>query len=386
MSTIAELDDIVPVLHEFKASGRTINVLYGIPLPPSQVDRLVDLGRQLGPDSISILVDHASQLDGASRFSEKAGFPAGVYIKVDTGYHRAGLPPSGVNKGNLIAKLMELETRQVATFVGLYSHSSLSYNDTTPAKAMANLEGEIHGCLDALQKNADLFPKDKQIIISVGASPQVTSVENLVGSTTALSGERAHLRNTIQTVTQDTSSGFRTRLELHAGVYSVLDVQQLSTRSRVQIGDYEDEIAVSVAAEVCSVYNGGERRRPEALAAVGVLGLGREPCVAYKGWGVVGREAYAAAETAPERRLIVERVSQEHCIISWNQDGEASSAQEPEPEPPIPLEVGQSIRIFPNHACITGALYGWYLVVDSSEGVERDATRIVDVWTRASGW
>ena len=371
---------MLPVLEEFKNSGREVNMLYGIPLPPSQVSRLAVVGRQLGPRSISILVDHASQLDGITRFFEEAGFPAGVYLKVDTGYHRAGLPPSGLNKDGLIAKMMRLESEGKAYFIGLYSHSSLSYNDTTTKDAMANLEGEIYGCLEALHEQAHLFAGDKEITVSVGASPQVTAVENLVEADGAMSEDAAHLRKTIQMVTTKRPDGFRTKLELHAGVYSVLDVQQLATHSRAHLGDYEDEIAISVVAEVCSVYNSDERQQPEALVAVGVLGLGREPCVGYEGWGIVDRRAYSPG-SKPECRLVVKRVSQEHCIISWAQDAENRHAGE---KSPIPFEVGQSVIIYPNHACITGALYGWYLVVDSSEG--QDATRVVDVWVRASGW
>lgn len=73
-------------------------------------------------------------------------------------------------------------------------------------------------------------------------------------------------------------------------------------------------------------------------------------------------------------RLIVERISQEHGIVSWHGGN----------GPEIPLRVGQSLRIYPNHACITGALYGWYLIVDSSR--EGEETKIVDVWVRVSGW
>ncbi|KAH8879248.1 hypothetical protein GQ53DRAFT_849744 [Thozetella sp. PMI_491] len=379
VSTVVEFEHLLPLLREFLDSGRQVNVLYGIPIPQSQVDRLAAVGRQLGPGTISVLIDHASQLGHLGRFFAQAGFAAGVYLKIDTGYHRAGLPPSGVNKDNLVARLMDLENQGQASFIGLYSHSSLSYNDSTPRQAMANLEDEIQGCLDALENNASLFPPNKEITISVGASPQVTAVENLVGQEGTLSEDAEHLRQTILKVTAENPSGFRTRLELHAGVYSILDVQQLATHSRAHLGDYEDEIAISVVAEVCSVYNNGERQQPEALLAVGVLGLGREPCISYDGWGIIDREAYSTGSSKPEHRLIIKRVSQEHCIVAWADsaklDGQGLL-------PPIPLEVGQSVRIYPNHACITGALYGWYFVVDSSDA----EPKVVDVWSRVSGW
>ncbi|KAJ4857977.1 putative serine dehydratase domain-containing protein [Trichoderma breve] len=355
-STVAEIEFLQPLLHEFMESGRQVNVLYGIPLPPSQVDRLAAIGRRLGQGTISVMIDHVSQLSHVVRFAEQASFPAGVYLKVDTGYHRAGLPPSGLNKDDLVSRLINLDNEGKINFIGLYSHSSLSYNDSTAKQAMANLGGELTGCLDALEKNAHLFSSDKEITISVGASPQ-----------------------TLHKVVTERHCGFRTKLELHAGVYSLLDVQQFSTHSRAHLGDYEDEIAISVMAEVCSVYNDGERQQPEALLAVGVLGLGREPCAAYEGWGIIDRDAYSPDTPNLDRRLIVKRVSQEHCIVSW---GLTKGHDDENSQQPIPLEVGQTVRIYPNHACITGALYGWYYVVDSSE----DGHRVVDVWERANGW
>mgnify|MGYP000911692342 CR=1 FL=1 len=353
---------MLPVLQEFLASGRNVNMLYGIPLPASQVDRLASVGRRLGRGTVSVLVDHASQLDLVARFFDDAGFPAGVYLKVDTGYHRAGLPPSGLNKGGLVSGLMRLEEQGKACFVGLYSHSSLSYNDSTPKQAMSNLEGEILGCLDALNANAALFTPGKEMTISVGASPQVTAVENLVvaGSSSddsiTLSEGAEALRRTMAKVTADTPGGFGTKLELHAGVYSVLDVQQLSTRSRgARLGACEDEVAVSVVAEVCSVYP----ERNEALVNAGVIALSREAS-AFTGFGrVVGKQAWG-----------VVRLSQEHGILGTSEEGRRVEDD---------FEVGQRVELWCNHACITAAAFYVYYVADE-EGIVREA------WIPWKGW
>ncbi|KAF5009932.1 hypothetical protein FDECE_3874 [Fusarium decemcellulare] len=379
VSTLAEIDHLLPLLREYQTAGRKLDILYGIPLPRSQVPRLAALGAELGNDSISVLIDHPSQLDAVKTFSQHAKFPARVFLKVDTGYHRAGLPPSSINKNGLIETLAELESKGEAVLVGLYSHSSLSYKDTTADQAMANLEGEIQGCVDALQTHSHLFPKDKEIAVSVGASPQVTAIENLISWDGHLSTAAASLNKAISTVSTGQPGGLQTKLELHAGVYSILDMQQVSTHSRLSLGSYEDEVAISVVAEICSVYNDKERSQPEALVAVGVLGLGREPCPSYPGWGVIS-QASIKPQSNLNRRLIIERISQEHSIIAWEHD----QGDNTDNLPAIPLEVGQSVVIFPNHACITGALYGWYLVVDSSD--EKNPTKVVDVWVRASGW
>ncbi|KAI7763618.1 hypothetical protein LZL87_010673 [Fusarium oxysporum] len=378
VSTLAEVDHLLPLLKQYKDAGRRLDILYGLPLPRSQISRLASLGSELGQGSISVLIDHPSQLESVKAFSQHAKFPAKVFLKVDTGYHRAGLPPTAMNKNGLIEALAQLEANSEAELLGLYSHSSLSYKDSTAEQAMANLEGEIQGCLDAVNAHAHLFAKDKELVVSVGASPQVTAIENLVNPQGDLSPAAESLCKSIQAVTTGKPGGLHTKLELHAGVYSILDMQQVSTNSRRELGSFKDEIAISIIAEVCSIYNDKERSQPEALVAVGCLGLGREPCAAYPGWGVISQSSYKA-DSDTGRRLIIDRISQEHSIAAW----EHTEHEDTSALPPLPLQVGQDVIIFPNHACVAGALYGWYLVVDSSEG---DATKIVDVWVRASGW
>jgi D-serine deaminase-like pyridoxal phosphate-dependent protein len=72
------------------------------------------------------------------------------------------------------------------------------------------------------------------------------------------------------------------------------------------------------------------------------------------------------------RGWIIGRITQEHGILTQEKgEGEA-------------LEVGQKVKIWPNHACIAGAGYGWYLVVDSER--EGNEDEIVDVWVRCRGW
>jgi D-serine deaminase-like pyridoxal phosphate-dependent protein len=75
--------------------------------------------------------------------------------------------------------------------------------------------------------------------------------------------------------------------------------------------------------------------------------------------------------TGPEEHVgwTVGRVTQEHGILAWN--GKAGEEER--------LEVGQKVRIWPNHACIAGVGFGWYLVVDGGD-------EIVDVWPRWRGW
>jgi D-serine deaminase-like pyridoxal phosphate-dependent protein len=179
------------------------------------------------------------------------------------------------------------------------------------------------------------------------------------------------------------SAGFA--LEVHAGVYPTLDLQQLATHAREESLLTHSDIAITVLAEVVSLYPGrGQLGTTEALVTAGSLALGREPVQGgkdYPGWGIVapwnGYRGYTvpgADFPAVSGGWQVGRISQEHGILTW-----VGSKEEE-----IPLQIGQKVRIWPNHACIAGAGFGYYLVVDSRRQGKED--EVIDVWTRARGW
>lgn len=217
---------------------------------------------------------------------------------------------------------------------------------------------------------------------AVGATPTTTSVHNLLidhASTAAESTAIAALRATIDAIRTNGCS-----IEIHAGVYPVLDIQQLATHALPHSLLAWDDVALTVLAEVASLYPArGENSSPEVLVGCGVLALGREPCKAYAGWGILSpwnRPGVRAPSTGPETHVgwQVGRLSQEHGILVWGSgigfEGQVESMPEEEG-----LRIGQKVRIWPNHACITGAGFGWYLIVDGGD-------EIVDVWPRWRGW
>jgi len=140
---------------------------------------------------------------------------------------------------------------------------------------------------------------------------------------------------------------------------------------------------LTVVVEVASIYpNRGASNSTEALIAAGTLALGREPCKAYPGWGIPTPWNRPGSDipTSPEEHSgwIVGRISQEHGIVTYHNSGKAMS---PASGAGVgdDLYIGQKIRLWPNHACVAGACFGWYLVVDGGD-------EIVDVWIRWRGW
>ncbi|KAI9042987.1 D-serine dehydratase [Aspergillus affinis] len=211
----------------------------------------------------------------------------------------------------------DFEKQGHVRLLGVYSHSSLSYAGTTAQEAMMHLINEITCCKEAVQHHLQHFP-GKRLVISVGATPQVLSSQHLLRK-----DHQDHRKNpeagTLRLLLKAPFSSdldAKITVELHAGAYLLLDMQQLSTDAGPHARSPHEDIVISVLAEVCSVYNDGERSSPEAFLAAGTLALGREPCPSYPGWAVVSPWRRSSPTSDSSSRLIVERISQEHSITS----------------------------------------------------------------------
>ncbi|KAL8998357.1 MAG: hypothetical protein Q9169_002570 [Polycauliona sp. 2 TL-2023] len=362
---------------------KTHKVLYGLPIPPSTVPRLAGFGKRLSPGSVSVLVDHQDQLEHLELFQAITGYPLSVFIKVDTGYHRAGITAGSVTFTDLLTRILDGREDSIhLEFAGLYSHAGHSYGGSSPSQAMDLLVEEI----DTLRKASDIIRRlhpqmaCQCLTLSVGATPTATSVQNLMHSSHRPQTPGVEQINAFRDCIHRTKAN-RDKVELHAGVYPFLDLQQLatqagpsasfsSTRSDLSFSD----IALTILTEVASLYK--ERDQPEALIAAGSFALGREPCKSYSGWGIISNWGMESTVTMRHSGWQVGRVSQEHGILTHDPNVNGDIAG---------LSVGQKVRVYPNHACVAGAAFDYYLVIDSDLPESRH-DEIVDVWIRCRGW
>jgi D-serine deaminase-like pyridoxal phosphate-dependent protein len=334
------------------------------------------------------LVDHPAQLPSVEAIHKASSTIPSIFIKIDMGTHRAGVAPQSQAFSQLISSILALDTLRIANLLGLYSHAGQSYTSTSRAEALDFLRQEFEALLVTASTVHSASPS-KTLVLSVGATPTTTAVRNLlidnVDTPIEASKEISALRATIAAIRLEKCS-----IEIHAGVYPVLDIQQLATRALPTEGPHAmltwSDLALTILAEVASLYPGrGKNATPEALLGAGTVALGREPCQAYSGWGILtpwNRKGVRMPVGGPETHVgwQVGRVSQEHGILVWSGgEGEGEGAVEPEV-----LEVGMKVRVWPNHACIAGAGFGWYLIVDETRGGKED--EIIDVWPRWRGW
>jgi D-serine deaminase-like pyridoxal phosphate-dependent protein len=336
------------------------------------------VARILGANSITLFVDHPEHvrlLESGSEDTWPGKIP--VFVKIDIGYHRAGV---AVGSGQLSDLAYALKSSQRTHTVGFYAHMGHSYGVGDPQEALKffaeELEGVEQAALEFLKCTGVTSSKDPnaaKAVLSIGATPTATATQNIVDNSEAYKEYRALLDRIGQSFA----------VELHAGVYPVMDMQQLATRARPQRSSSDPsksmlsfaDLGLRALVEVTSVYN--DREQPEAMIAAGSIVMGREPCKSYPGWAVVSpwpeKDGKFYDPEGEKKGWIVGRISQEHGVLSW--EGPAEEARK--------LEVGQKLLLWPNHACMCGPSFGWYLIVDSEEG---DSDTIVDVWTRWRGW
>jgi D-serine ammonia-lyase len=336
------------------------------------------------------MLDYPDQVPHLSLFGD---FVPQAFIKVNMGGQRAGVVPRSQAMKDLIEVTLEAHAAGKVGLKGLYSHAGQSYGGDSRVAAINTLRDELSALLEGAEEvtaacNASGSPLPP-LTLSVGASPTALAVQNLLSNqdaestdnitTAELRAAAAELSAIIENIRQQGHI-----VEIHAGVYPTLDLQQLAAHSLSSSLLSWKDISFTVVAEVCSRFpSRGKDGTDEYLIGAGGLALGREACKAYPGmalltpWGRQGSGGKMPAGGVEDAEgWMVGRFSQEHGILTWRSAGGGAEPDE--------LTIGQAVRLWPNHACITGSHFGWYFVVDSSREGKED--EIVDIYVRTRGW
>ncbi|TFB06945.1 hypothetical protein CCMA1212_000273 [Trichoderma ghanense] len=403
VSTLSEAEFVLPLLEEYKGKGRQVNVLYGLPISKGAVPRLAAIAKVLGEGSISVLLDDPAQLAAAAELQRASGVKPLAHIKIDMGGKRAGVVESSERFVEVAEAALEAHEAGRVVLSGLYSHAGHSYGGDSRVAAVRMLEAEIEAMLSGAERLVGRA-KDKGVrlptlVVSAGASPTALAVQNLVIAGEASDGQGdagpPELRQAATELAAllGAAKDKGHAVEIHAGVYPTLDLQQLAAHSTAASRLSWRDIALTVVAEVHGVYPGrGTNGTDEALVGAGGLALGREFCKAYDGMAVVtpwGRRGPGArmpeGDVEDFEGWTVGRFAQEHGILTWAGGKRRTSSGRgllgPQGDG---FEAGQRVRLWPNHACITSSHFGWYFVVD--EDLEGREDEVVDVWVKARGW
>ncbi|KAG9032397.1 hypothetical protein FRB95_001518 [Tulasnella sp. JGI-2019a] len=389
---VSTLIEAWEVLRSGLVEDGTVNdILYGLPLPVAKIAEIHSLQTQLASKGakMRLLVDHPIQAEALKAYTESLGDAEGprwsVFVKVDAGYKRAGIPPSAPIFTSLIKQLLSCSS--FISIYGFYCHAGNSYSSKSLPEATNYYSSEIDTVVEAAHiakslDDATSTSTSTSYVLSVGSTPTAHASAKLLSM--EVSGT----------------------LELHAGNYIFHDLQQLAT-SLIAPRD----IAHRIIASVISLYPGrgvidtsreiveGENEVDEAMVDVGGIVMSKDTGP-IKGWGKVVGLVKTGAVTegglhSDANWLLDEstgwtlsRISQEHGILSNDRTSLVGAKVVSDS---VKLEIGDKVAIIGQHACLIASSHPWYYIVDSDLAVDeydqkRRGERVVDVWVPWKGW
>ncbi|MDX1661005.1 MAG: alanine racemase [Gemmatimonadota bacterium] len=279
------------------------DLVWAFPVIVDRIHEAIEIARS---STLRLLVDSAVAIDAL----EDAGHPFPVRLKVDCGYHRAGVDPGSDSALELARRLHE---SAVLEFDGVLTHSGHAYHarSTADRAAIADEERDVMVAFAGRLRSEGI----EVPTVSVGSTPAMTAAEDLTGVD-----------------------------EARPGNYAYFDATQVALGS-CGIGD----CALTVLASVVSTSTSGGR----SVVDAGALALSKDagPDGPTASMGALYGD-YERKTIRGDARLV--SVSQEH--------GQVDRA----------LDVGERVRILPNHSCLTAACF------DTVHAVRGE--RVAHVW------
>jgi len=254
--------------------------------------------------TLRLFVDSPEAVDAL----ERTGFPFHVWLKIDCGYHRAGLDPAAPATRDLARRLAASPR---LAFEGIASHSGHAYHEAggERIRVVAEQERRVMAGL-----RARLAEEGIHVAASVGSTPAMACVEHLDGVDEARPGNYV----------------FYDATQVALGVCTPRDC------------------GVTVLASVVSSQPGAGH----CIVDAGALALSKDaghPGPELSMGGIY--DDYEAGTLRADAHLT--GLSQEHGTVSRA------------------FPVGSRVRVLPNHSCLTVACFDEYCVVDGENVVDR---------------
>ena len=280
------------------------DITYAVPIAPDKLERAAGLAATI--DRLNILIDTPGALHALENHHAARGTTFDVFLKVDCGYHRAGVDPDSSDSVRLA---LALAKSPAIRFHGFLTHAGHSYHCRNVDEIRRIAEDET----SAVTRFRSRVGKSS-LIRSIGSTPTASVVDRF----------------------EDTD-------EVRPGNYVFYDAFQAT------IGSCKLE---DCAASVLTTVVGSYPERNTAIIDAGALALSKDAGPDHIdprfGYGVVCDTTLKPLTV----RLIA--LSQEHGKI----EGDAE------------LPVGMRLRIIPNHSCLTAAMFDVYHVVDGGRVVD----------------
>ena len=284
------------------------DITYAFPIAANKLDEAAELTAKL--KAFNILLDQPQTLSAVEAYGREHGVSFKVFLKVDCGYHRAGVDPAkpaAVQLARQIAAFDHIE------FKGILTHAGHSYHCRNVAEivAVARQERNVMAQFaDDLRENGITCET-----VSVGSTPTAMHAPDWQGVT-----------------------------EIRPGNYVFFDKVQ------ADIGSCSlQDVATTVLTTVVAHYPAHN----QMLIDAGALALSRDSGADHLDNNIV----FGAVVNHPHLKIF--SISQEHGLIT---------ADAPIAFTDFP--VGSLLQIIPNHSCLTAALFPRYHVVEEDQVVD----------------
>ena len=267
---------------------------------PVNILEIDEINNLAGKNNLNVLVESQYSV---LLLSNLITHSLGVFLKIDTGYHRTGLSPENPEIDNII---QTIGNHKQLIFKGFLCHAGHTYSANGKIEILKILDDSRTILNKLKQKYINQFP---DIIISYGDTPSCSMADNC--------------------------NGFD---EIRPGNFVYYDVMQYHIGSCTI-----DDIAVAVACPVVAVHP----QRNELVIYGGAIHLSKEFIAAdndFKLFGYVVNLTEEGGWSEPVPGAYVSSLSQEHGIIKI-------------PEKYLnKLKPGDIIGVLPIHSCLTANL------------------------------
>lgn len=302
------------------AKGGFHDITYALPIERGKFAAAIEILRS--GVKLNLLTDDLATAAALDEASGKAGVRFDVFVKIDCGYHRAGVEPH-TKEAIEIPRL--LSDAKNLNFAGILTHAGHSYNARTKEEIVeiARQERDImveHG--ERLRNSGIEVPT-----VSIGSTPSITHVDHLEGID-----------------------------EIRPGNYIFFDAFQ-ATLGSCEFGD----TALTVLTAI--VHKDAVRRKMIVDAGAIALSKDRGPVELDPGCGYGRVYDLEGRDTG----MRVNGLSQEHGKV----DAGGSEVFNR-------LKVGDRLQVLANHSCLTAAQHSHFNVIENGE--------IVDRWEIHRGW
>lgn len=276
------------------------DITYAFPIAPAKLDRAAALARRI--ERLNVLVDSET----AFHALESHEFPFDVFLKIDCGYHRAGVDPDNPDSARLALAMAQSER---VHFQGVLTHAGHSY-DARDAEDIRRIAAAESSSLSRFLATLGIGG----LIRSIGSTPTASVVER-----------------------------FDDCDEVRPGNYVFYDAFQSTIGSCRR-----EDVAVSVLTTVVGSYP----ERGALILDAGALALSKDlsPLHIHPQFGY-GLVCDLDLNPLPMR---IAALSQEHGKV----------------ESRMHVPVGTRLRVLPNHSCLTAAMFERYHVLEGGKVVD----------------